>query len=216
MMDGMLDMALGDISFARDPSEPGQGRSQGGSQGRSSFGKSQGRTDRGRQDRAARSSPYARQSGRGGKGGAGGRDGRRGTGTSVYVGNLSWDVAWQDLKDHFKSCGDVLHADVMTEASGRSKGCGIVTFASARDAQTAIDTLHDTEIDGRLIFVREDREAGSAERNSGDGNRGFGVGGGGGGGCNVYVGNLPWDVEWQDLKDMMKVRLLLIDSETND
>eukprot|EP00325_Prymnesiales_sp_UTEX-LB-985_P021864 CAMPEP_0174716232 /NCGR_PEP_ID=MMETSP1094-20130205/23344_1 /TAXON_ID=156173 /ORGANISM="Chrysochromulina brevifilum, Strain UTEX LB 985" /LENGTH=88 /DNA_ID=CAMNT_0015915929 /DNA_START=33 /DNA_END=295 /DNA_ORIENTATION=+ len=24
-------------------------------------------------------------------------------GKTVYVGNLSWDVSWQDLKDHFKS-----------------------------------------------------------------------------------------------------------------
>ena len=58
---------------------------------------------------------------------------------SVYVGNLSWDVSWQDLKDHFKTVGHVLHADVLTEAAtGRSKGCGIVSFASARDAATAI------------------------------------------------------------------------------
>ena len=32
---------------------------------------------------------------------------------SVYVGNLSWDVNWQTLKDHFKSAGNVLRANVM-------------------------------------------------------------------------------------------------------
>ena len=83
-------------------------------------------------------------------------------GTSVYVGNLAYTVSWQDLKDHFKSVGDVLHADVMTEpGSTRSKGCGIVTYANARDAATAIQSLHDTELKGRLIFVREDRESGA-------------------------------------------------------
>ena len=82
-------------------------------------------------------------------------------GASVYVGNISWEVSWQDLKDHFRQAGDVLHADVMMEAgTGRSKGCGIVTFGSARDAAKAINTLRDTEIKGRPIFVREDREAG--------------------------------------------------------
>lgn len=76
----------------------------------------------------------------------------------MYVGNLSWSVTWQDLKDHFKQVGNVLHADVMMDGD-RSKGCGLVKFASAKDARTAINTLHDTELDGRAIFVREDREA---------------------------------------------------------
>ena len=79
-------------------------------------------------------------------------------GTKVYVGNLSWETSWQDLKDHFRSVGEVLHADVMMDGD-RSKGCGLVSFASARDARNAINTLHDSELDGRMIFVREDREA---------------------------------------------------------
>ena len=65
------------------------------------------------------------------------------------------------LKDHFKSAGDVAYADVMREPGGRSKGCGIVEFTNSRDAQNAIATMHNTELDGRLIFVREDREEGS-------------------------------------------------------
>ena len=41
------------------------------------------------------------------------------------------------------------HADVMMEAgTGRSKGCGLVTFASARDAKKAISMLHDTDLNG--------------------------------------------------------------------
>jgi len=110
------------------------------------------------------------------------------------VGNLSWDVSWQDLKDHFKAAGNVVHADVMTEAAtGRSKGCGLVTFGNEEDAANAISTMHDSSLNGRMIFVREDREAAS--------------GGGGGGsavGNTVYVGNLSWDVSWQDLKDHFK------------
>ena len=42
-------------------------------------------------------------------------------------------VTWQALKDHFKTAGDVLKADVMMDdATGRSKGCGIVKMASAQ------------------------------------------------------------------------------------
>lgn len=48
---------------------------------------------------------------------------------------------------------------MMRDASGRSKGCGIVEYRTPMEAQTAINTLLDTELKGRLIFVREDREA---------------------------------------------------------
>ncbi len=54
-------------------------------------------------------------------------------GRRVFVGNLSWEAAWQDLKDHMRGPnGDlnVIHAEVLMDGSGRSKGCGIVEYAS--------------------------------------------------------------------------------------
>lgn len=76
----------------------------------------------------------------------------------VYVGNLAWSVSWQTLKDHMRKAGEVTFAEVFTEASGRSRGCGVVQYQSEADAANAIATLNDTELLGRLIFVREDRE----------------------------------------------------------
>jgi len=75
----------------------------------------------------------------------------------VFVGNLSWSTTWQGLKDHFVSCGEVTRADVFTERSGRSRGCGIVEFATPELAKNAMATMNNTELDGRLVFVREDR-----------------------------------------------------------
>ena len=151
---------------------------------------------------ARRATPYSRP----GAGRSVGRPSARVSGgTSVYVGNLSWDVSWQDLKDHFKSAGHVTHADVMLEpGSTRSKGCGLVTFANAKDAQTAIATLHDTELNGRLIFVREDREStpGAASLHGRGG--GGGSAGVGGEGCKVFVGNLPFETTWMNLKDLFR------------
>lgn len=115
----------------------------------------------------------------------------------VYVGNLSWDVAWQDLKDHMRQAGEVIHAEVITEANGRSKGCGIVEYATEEEAQEAISTLTDTDLKGRMIFVREDRETSSGTFH-----------GHGGGqhrpGTSVYVWNLAFDTTWQSLKDHMR------------
>lgn len=129
-------------------------------------------------------------------------------GTRVYVGNLSWAVQWQDLKDHMRQAGNVVRCDVMEETNGRSKGCALVEFATPHEAQSAIATMNDSELDGRLIFVREDREGGG-----GGGGGGGDRGDRGGGhqseaiatrGSVVYVGNLSWQVKWQDLKDHFK------------
>jgi RNA recognition motif-containing protein len=126
--------------------------------------------------------------------------GEKGQGRRVYIGNLSWDVAWQDLKDHMRQAGDVVHAEVICEQNGRSKGCGIVEFATDEQAKEAISTLTDTELKGRMIFVREDRESASA---------GAAVGQQHGGSersqnTSVYVWNLAYETSWQDLKDHMR------------
>ncbi|KAH8095357.1 RNA binding-protein [Aureococcus anophagefferens] len=151
----------------------------------------------------------AARSPRGGGGGGGIRVARR-----VFVGNLSWQTSWQDLKDHFRQCGTVVHASVMEERPGRSKGCGIVEFESADEAALAIETLHDVELDGRPVQVREDREDRDLAPAKAPGGKRPAVqapawgeprGGGGGGeievGRRVYVGNLSWGTSWQDLKD---------------
>ena len=63
----------------------------------------------------------------------------------VVVGNLSWDCTWQHLKDYFRLFGTITRADVMTNQEGKSKGTGIVEFASYEDAEEAIRSLHNTE-----------------------------------------------------------------------
>ena len=52
-----------------------------------------------------------------------------------YVGNLAWETGWQDLKDLFRSAGRVVHADVMMEDGGRSKGWGIVEFETEAEVR---------------------------------------------------------------------------------
>ncbi|KAJ1416207.1 hypothetical protein B484DRAFT_454353 [Ochromonadaceae sp. CCMP2298] len=121
----------------------------------------------------------------------------------VYVGNLSWDVQWQDLKDHMKTVGEVLHADVLLEATGRSKGCGIVEYANVEGANAAILGLQNSTLKNRPIFVREDREritkAGGGSGVAAPGDGGAVISGG-----RLYIGNLDFKVRWFDLKDHFK------------
>lgn len=68
----------------------------------------------------------------------------------------------------------MVHAKVL-EADGRSRGMGVVEYASRSDAAAAIRALDGSELDGRVLGCREDREF--EERAGGGG--GFGGGGGG-------------------------------------
>ncbi len=61
------------------------------------------------------------------------------------------------LKDHMKEVGDVEYCDVLVGKDGRSNGSGLVRFATAEQAEKAISDLTNTDLDGRQIFVREDK-----------------------------------------------------------
>ncbi|CAG7919800.1 unnamed protein product [Penicillium olsonii] len=134
----------------------------------------------------------------------------------VYVGNLSYDVKWHHLKDFMRQAGEVLFADVLLLPNGMSKvGVNtIVEYATRDQAQNAVNTLSNQSLMGRLVYVREDREAeprfvgGPPRGDFGPGARG-GFGGGFGGhpgaaGRQIYVSNLPFNVGWQDLKDLFR------------
>ena len=148
----------------------------------------------------------------GGTGGSGSsRGGGKGTG-ALYVGNLPWDVTWQMLKDAFRKFGNIEFAEVATEGGregGRSKGWGTVRYTDAASARKAIKAMNGRVMDGRAIEVRHDEKnkpvggAASSFHNS-NAKRGGGKTGGGDAGNSLYVGNLPWEVTWQLLKDAFR------------
>ena len=87
----------------------------------------------------------------------------------LYVHNLSWRVSWQDLKDHFRQAGEVIHTKILTEGpGGRSKGCGIVEMDTVDAAANAVEMLNDTDLQGRNILIREDREDNGGRGDRGD------------------------------------------------
>jgi RNA recognition motif-containing protein len=77
----------------------------------------------------------------------------------LFVGNLSWGVSEDQLRESFSAFGTVEEAVIITDRqSGRSKGFGFVTMSSEEEAQKAIEGLNGTELDGRAINVSEARE----------------------------------------------------------
>lgn len=85
------------------------------------------------------------------------RQDRGGSECKVYVGNLNYTTSWQTLKDHMRKAGNVQFVDIFEDQSRRSKGCALVEFGTKEDALKAIEQLDGSRLDGRPIFLREDR-----------------------------------------------------------
>ncbi|MGI5898227.1 MAG: RNA recognition motif domain-containing protein [Candidatus Dojkabacteria bacterium] len=80
-------------------------------------------------------------------------------GKKLFIGNLSWNVRDEQLKEAFSSIGTVEEAVViMDRIKNRSKGFGFVTMSTEEEAQKAISELNGKEIDGRPVNVSEARE----------------------------------------------------------
>jgi len=73
----------------------------------------------------------------------------------IYVGNLPWSIADNDLQNLFAAHGTVESAQVvMDRESGRSRGFGFVEMDS-ESAGRAIAALNGHEIDSRPLRVNE-------------------------------------------------------------
>lgn len=80
-------------------------------------------------------------------------------GKKLFVGNLSWNVRDEDLREAFAPFGTVEEAVViMDRMKDRSKGFGFVSMSSDDEAQKAMTELNGKEVDGRAINVSEARE----------------------------------------------------------
>lgn len=94
---------------------------------------------------------------------------------NIYVGNLSFDLTAEDLRQAFEAYGEVSSVNIITDKySGQSRGFGFVEMPDKTEAQTAIENLNGKDLSGRQINVNEARPR--ADR--GGGRRGSGFGGG--------------------------------------
>lgn len=73
----------------------------------------------------------------------------------IFVTSLAWETTPEDLIDFFNIIGDVVSADILTSKKGRSLGHGIVQFSDASSAREAIERLHNKDLGGRNISIRE-------------------------------------------------------------
>ncbi len=76
----------------------------------------------------------------------------------LYVGNLSYQMTEEELRELFTPKGEVLSAKIITDAAtGRSKGFGFVEMSSNDDADKAITELNGQTVQDRPLNVSEAR-----------------------------------------------------------
>ena len=86
-------------------------------------------------------------------------------GKKLYVGNLSFDVNDEGLKQAFSEHGEIVEAVVVKDRhTGRSRGFGFVEFAQEEDAQKAKAAMDGQELSGRALKVDEAREPRDRDR----------------------------------------------------
>lgn len=100
-------------------------------------------------------------------------------GKNLFVGNLAYGVADDDLSSLFGQHGEVASAKVIQDReTGRSRGFGFVEMSNDEEAAAAIEALNGQDLKGRSLTVNEAKPR--TDRGGGGGGRG-GYGGGRGG-----------------------------------
>ena len=76
----------------------------------------------------------------------------------LYVGNFSYDMTEDRLRDIFAPFGNPVSVSVISDRqTGRAKGFGFVEFSDAAQAKAAMSSLDKKEVDGRTLTVNEAR-----------------------------------------------------------
>ncbi len=89
---------------------------------------------------------------------------------NIYVGNLSYSLTEEELRETFAPYGTVESAKLIKDNfTGRAKGFGFVEMSTPEEAQAAISALDGKELAGRNMRVNlaKPREAGGGRREGG-------------------------------------------------
>ncbi|KNZ79173.1 Polyadenylate-binding protein, cytoplasmic and nuclear, partial [Termitomyces sp. J132] len=73
--------------------------------------------------------------------------------TNLYVKNIDPVVTQEEFENLFTPYGSVTSALLSVDDEGKSRGFGFVNYETHDEAQKAVDALHDSEHNGRKLFV---------------------------------------------------------------
>ena len=77
---------------------------------------------------------------------------------NIYVGNLSYSMSEDELRNAFSAYGDVSSVKIlMDRETGRSRGFGFVEMPNQSEAEAAIAQLNGKDVGGRPLRINEAR-----------------------------------------------------------
>ena len=77
---------------------------------------------------------------------------------NLYVGNLSYEMSEENLRNEFAEYGEVQSAKIITDKfTGRSRGFGFVEMNSDDEGKKAMEELNGKDCEGRELVVNEAR-----------------------------------------------------------
>ncbi len=86
---------------------------------------------------------------------------------TIYVGNISYDVNNEDLKEVFREYGTVKRVSLPTDReTGKPRGFGFVEMENDEEEASAIEMLDGAEWMGRLMKVNKAKPRDNSGRNS--------------------------------------------------
>lgn len=84
---------------------------------------------------------------------------------NIYVGNLSWEVTQEDLKEAFEAHGQVASTNLITDKyTDKSRGFGFVEMPVEDEARAAMSALNETDLKGRQLNVNEAKPRNNSSR----------------------------------------------------
>jgi RNA recognition motif-containing protein len=77
---------------------------------------------------------------------------------NIYVGNLSYGMSEDELREAFAAYGDVASVKILSDReTGRSRGFGFVEMPNQSEGEAAVAQLNGKELGGRTLRVNEAR-----------------------------------------------------------
>jgi RNA recognition motif-containing protein len=77
---------------------------------------------------------------------------------NIYVGNLSYGMSEDELREAFAAYGDVASVKILSDReTGRSRGFGFVEMPNQSEGEAAVAQLNGKDLGGRSLRVNEAR-----------------------------------------------------------
>ncbi|KAJ5641453.1 hypothetical protein N7490_005453 [Penicillium lividum] len=109
---------------------------------------------------------------------------------TVYVGNLFFDLAAEDLRAHFEQFGTVLNTTIVHDNRGISKGFGYVQFDTIEEAKRAVEKQHLKILAGRPVVLQYARSAISHKTTEHEPTN------------TLFIGGIPYELTDRDIQDL--------------